>query len=451
MAGMNKLVFASRLFAALLALSFILARTAFSFALPITEFTLDNGLQVIVIEDHRAPVVLHAICYKVGGADETPGKTGLAHFFEHLMFKGTTKYPGDAFDNIMDENGAERNAFTSADVTCYYERAQVSLLGLMMDLDADRMQNLVLTPQVFETERKVVQEERRQQTESSPYAVAGEKLDAALFTRHPYGRPVVGIPEEVEALTLDDANVFYRRHYMPGNAIVLVVGDVQPDEMRTLAERHYGPLKNPGPLPVRNRIPEPNSDTPQRLEMQDHRISDPVFIRKYVMPARGSSSPREAAALTMLSVILGGNSESRFEKQLVVGRRVASAADATYNGAAITYGTYQIYGIPTPGQDVLKLEQDIDAIIADVAKNGIRPDELEWAKNASLAQYIYGLDNPTSFGINIGMALAMGESRADIYNREKVISEVTLEDVQKAARLVMENKHSVTIVLRPKS
>jgi zinc protease len=428
----------------------MLAHAAFAFKLPLTEFTLDNGLQVIVIEDHRAPVVLHAIAYRVGGADEAAGKTGLAHFFEHLMFRGTTKFPNDTFSVLMDENGAERNAFTMQDVTAYYERGNVELLGLMMELEADRMQNLLLTEAVFATERKVVQEERRQQTESDPYAVAGEKLDAVLFKAHPYGRPVVGLAQDVASLTRDDAFAFYRAHYMPATAIVLVVGDVQPEAVRQLVEKHYGPLKNQAALPKRERVAEPVRAKAERFELEDARINDPVFIRKYIAPARTSVSERQSAALSILSSILGGNSESRFEEKLVLGSREASAADASYNGQGLDYGSYQIYGVPTPGQDVSQLEQKIDGILADVVRDGVTQAELDRAKNSAMASYIYQLDDPAGFGVNIGLAVAMGVARKDIFNRDVVLGEVTREDVQQAARALFESQDHVTVTIRPK-
>lgn len=440
-----------RLILTCLALTLLQGKLAFGFSLPLTEFTLPNGLQVMLIEDHRAPVVLHAIAYKVGGADEEPGKTGLAHFFEHLMFKGTAKYPRDSFDRLMDENGAERNAFTTHDVTVFHERAGVDLLGLMMDLDADRMQNLQLTDDVLETERKVVQEERRQQTESSPYAVAGEKLDATLFKVHPYGRPVVGLPQDVAALTRADAEAFYRSHYMPGNAIVMVVGDVTPQKVRELADRYYAPLKNPSPVPVRTRPAEPELAQSETVEVQDARVNDPVFIRKYVVPASNIMSARETAAINILSVILGGNTESRFEKQLVVARREAAAADAQYSGQSIDYGSYQVYGVPTPGGDVLQLQNDVDAMLLDIARDGIAPEELEWAKNTTLASYIYALDNPTGFAMMIGLAVAMGENHDDIVKGDEMIAAVTREDVQKAAQQIFANRKAVTLILRPKS
>ncbi len=447
---MKQCAFLQRIGLAGAAVAVLLVKSALAFSLPVTEFTLENGLQVIVIEDHRAPVVLHAIGYRVGGADEVQGKTGLAHFFEHLMFKGTTKYPKDSFDRLLDENGAERNAFTTPDVTVYHERAHVSLLGLMMDLEADRMQNLVLTDTVFETERKVVQEERRQQTESSAYATAGERIGAALFRVHPYGRPVVGLPEDVAALTRTDAESFYRAHYMPGNAIVMVVGDVRPNEVRKLAERHYGSLKNLAPVPLRQRPEEPLRANPERLDLKDSRISDPLFIRRYLVPSRGAMPAREVAALNILSVILGGNTESRFEKQLVVANREAAAADAEYSGQSIAYGTYQIYGVPTPGQDVLELEKHMDAMLQDIVENGVKPEELDWARNTALASYIYALDNPTSFAMMIGLAVAMGEDRKNIYNGDTEISQVTREDVQRAATRVFASRHTVTLILRPK-
>lgn len=426
------------------------ARLAFGFTIPVTEFTLENGLQVIVIEDHRAPVVTHVIGYRVGGADEEPGKSGLAHFFEHLMFKGTTRYPKAAFNNLMDENGVERNAFTTHDLTAYYERGNAKLLAQFMDLNSDRMQNLVLTDEVFETERKVVQEERRQQTESDPMAIASEQVDALLFKQHPYGKPVVGWTKDVAAVTLKDAQAFYRQHYMPQNAIVLVVGDVATDDVRKLAERYYGPLKNNATSSPRKRSDISILAVPERLELQDGRISDPVILRKYIAPARDAVSERESAAFDILAAHLGGGSQSRLEKELVTKSRQATYAGAYYNSDALTYGTFQIYVVAAQGNDTGTIEKSVDAILKSVAEQGMTAAELDLIKERTLSGFIYQLDEPVSFAVMIGFATALGISHENIYGRDKTIAEVTLQDVQSAARKLYATKHNVTLILRGK-
>jgi zinc protease len=426
------------------------ARLTYAFTIPVTEFTLDNGIQVIVIEDHRAPVVMHAIGYRVGGADEEPGKTGLAHFFEHLMFKGTVRYPKAAFSTMMDDNGVEKNAFTTHDLTVYYERGNAKLLEQFVDLDSDRMQNLVLTDEIFETERKVVQEERRQQTESNPMAVASEQVDALLFKLHPYGKPVVGWTKDVAAVTLKDANDFYRQHYMPQNAIVLVVGDVATNDVRKLAERYYGPLKNNAAPKPRKRPDLSLQAFPQRLELQDGRISDPVILRKFIVPARDAVSERESAAFDILAAHLGGSSQSRLEKELVTGSRQATYAGAYYNSDALTYGTFQIYIVAAPASDTGKIEKDVDAILKSVAEQGMTAAELDSIKERTLSGYIYQLDEPVSFAVMIGFATALGISHENIYGRDKTIADVTLQDVQSAARMLYATRHDVTLVLRGK-
>ncbi|MFT3671243.1 M16 family metallopeptidase [Aestuariivirga sp.] len=419
--------------------------------MPLTEFTLKNGLKVILVEDHRTPVIFHAIAYKVGSADDEPGKSGVAHFLEHLLFKGTAKYPDGSFDRIMGENGAENNAFTTTDITVYYERLSSSLLGLAMELDADRMQNLQLSPEVFESERKVVLEEHRQTTESNPYAEANEVLQAALFKTHPYGIPTLGHPEEVQKLTLQDVLSYYRSHYMPGNAVVFVVGDANPGNVRELAERFYGPLQNPGAVPVRKRPAEPVRTAPERLEMADGRISDSSFIRDYLVPARSDLNRREVAANAVLAYILSGSSDSRFDKQLVNDARTASAAGASYSGRTITYGTFRIYATASAGGDVGQLEKAVDGILQDVVKNGVTADELSWAKNAMLASYIYDQDTPLNSALAIGTSLLTGEKREDIFLQDKAFAQVTRDDVKAAAARIFKTRHNVTIVLRPKT
>jgi zinc protease len=447
---MNVLNHIRRFALALAALTGFLTKAGFALSLPVTEFTLDNGLNVIVIEDHRAPVVLNAITYRVGGADEVTGKTGLAHFFEHLMFKGTTKYPKDSFDLLLDENGAERNAYTNLETTFYYERASSALLEQLMDLEADRMQNLVLTPEVFETERKVVQEERRLRTESDAYGSAIEKVNAVLFKSHPYGRPVVGVADDVAKLTLDDANAFYRSHYMPSNAILLVVGDVKPADVKNLAVKYFGPLKNNGKPPVVQRAPEPLHTKAERLELEDARVSDPAMIRIYNIGPNSATTPREASAYAVLASIMGSNSQSRLIKQLVTRDQVATMMSVSFGGSTNEYGMMYVTAAPRSGVDVLALEKQVDAILQDVKDHGVTAEELAQAINTSEAKDIYARDNPVGLGTTAADVRASGRSLNYIDAVSAALLKLTPADIQLAAQKVFDANHSVTLIMRPK-
>jgi zinc protease len=223
----------------------------------IEEFALDNGMQVVVIPDRRAPVVTHSVWYRVGSADEAAGKSGLAHFLEHLMFKGTAKFPFGEFDKILERNGAQGNAFTTRDYTAYYQRIASDRLAIVMELEADRMQNLVLNDENVLPELSVVREERRQRTDNDPVSLLAEQVEAAMFSAHPYGRPVIGWMSDVAKLTRQDAMDFYRANYTPANAVLIVAGDVTPSQVKSLAEKYYGPLVNTCIPKPRSRTPEP--------------------------------------------------------------------------------------------------------------------------------------------------------------------------------------------------
>ena len=228
----------------------------------VVEFTLGNGLQVLVIPDHRAPVVTQMIWYKVGAADEPPGSSGIAHFLEHLMFKGTDAIPPGQFSKIVAKNGGEDNAFTNHDVTAYFQRVAKDRLPTVMAMEADRMANLRLSKEDVATERDVILEERRSRVDNDPSSILQEQMMAALYTKHPYGIPIIGWAHEVAALDRDDALSFYKRFYAPNNALLVVAGDVEPDEVRKLAEETFGKLPPHGGLNGRSRPPEPEHQAP---------------------------------------------------------------------------------------------------------------------------------------------------------------------------------------------
>lgn len=271
----------------------------------ITSFELENGLQAVVIEDHRAPVVTQMVWYRVGSADEAPGETGIAHFLEHLMFKGTDKIPEGAFSKLVAENGGQDNAFTSYDYTAYFQRIAADRLDLVMGMEADRMVNLRLTNEIVLPERDVILEERNSRIENDPGSLFQEQMSATLYLNHPYGSPVIGWRSEMEELTLNDALDFYAAHYSPDNAILVVAGDVDPAEVEAMAKKHFGPIPPEGVIP-RRRTAEPPQLAAREIEMADPRVRQPYVIRRYLAPSRRTAGDETAASLAMLAQVLGG-------------------------------------------------------------------------------------------------------------------------------------------------
>ncbi|MEM6325323.1 MAG: pitrilysin family protein, partial [Pseudomonadota bacterium] len=290
-----------------LVLPFLVIAAAPLRAAEVTDFTLDNGLEVVVIEDTRAPVVVHMLWYRAGAADEPPGVSGVAHFLEHLLFKATETLASGEFSETVTKNGGSDNAFTSQDTTAYFQRVASDRLELMMQMEADRMRNIALTENDIVTERNVILEERAQRTDSNPNALFSEQRMSALYMNHPYGIPIIGWRHEMEQLDMEDVLAFYDEHYAPNNAVLIVAGDVESDEVRVLAERHYGPIPANPDIGPRIRPSEPPQLAERRLIFEDPRISDPYVTRAYLAPKRESGAQEEAAALVILADLLNGN------------------------------------------------------------------------------------------------------------------------------------------------
>ncbi len=424
---------------------------ALAFDVDATTFKLNNGMEVVVIPDHRAPVVTHMVWYKVGAADEPQGKAGIAHLLEHLMFKGTPKYPDGAFSRIVRANGGTDNAFTSQDYTAYFQRVMKDRLPLVMELEADRMQNLQLTDENVLPERAVVQEERRERTENDPSSLLSEQLDAALYTAHPYGKPVIGWMPEVANLTRQDAMDFYAAHYEPSNAILIVVGDVTPEEVKTLAERYYGPLENRRQVPERRRTVEPEPNAERRVTMRDARVSSPSWQRQYLAPAARHLPQREELALSILADIVGGGNQSRLYRELNVEKKIAAFAGAWYSGDYLDSGTFGVYASPNSGVSIEDTERAVDAILDEVATRGVSQEELDRSRNAVIASAVYLLDSQDALARLFGTALTTGQTVDDIKNWERDMASVTVEDVNKAARDVLDRRASVTGILLPEA
>lgn len=413
------------------------------------EFRLDNGMQVVVIPDHRAPVATHMVWYRVGAADETDGQSGIAHFLEHLMFKGTKAHPGDEFRNRVAAIGGDENAFTSSDYTGYYQRVAKENLGEMMSFEADRMTNLVLTDQVVATERNVVLNERRDRVERNPDAILNEALMRVLYLNHPYGRPVIGWNHEIEALDRQTALDFYRRYYTPNNAILVVAGDVTPQEVRRLAEEIYGAIPaRPGATRA-ERPSEPPAVGPRTVTVQDEKVREPQLQRAYVVPSSVTAEPGEAEALNLLGEILGGGATSRFYDNLVRGDGAATYAGASYHSSGLDSSRFYIYGLPKPGLALTELEERMDEVIRELQQNGVSEEELERAKRSAIAQAIYSLDNQARLANIVGRALVVGQTLADVQTWPARIDAVTAEDVQSVARKYLRPEAAATGYLEP--
>ncbi len=426
------------------------ANIAWSIDVPLTEFTLDNGMQVVVIEDHRAPVVTHSVWYRVGSADEVTGKSGLAHFLEHLLFKGTTKYPYGRFENLMDINGVESNAFTTSDYTAYYQRVAIDRLPLMMELESDRMQNLVLTDSNVRPELEVVREERRMRIENEPTALFGEQIDAALYTAHPYGRPVIGWMSEVQSLTKDDALEFYKKYYTPANAVLIVAGDVDPKDIKRLAEKNYGILKNTFQPKPRQRTPEPAPLVERRITMTSDRTPSASMLKVYLTPSYSTQSNNDATALDILAAVLGSNSQSRFYKTLVLDKKLALQAGAYFLGDQLDNGKFQIYVLPNPGVELAKLEAAVDAIVTDVQTNGVTKQELDRVLEQSLAEQVYALDDQNVLLRRAGAAIMTGQTAKQAFDTSQW-GQVTLDDIKRVANTYLQPQNSVIGIMLPKA
>jgi len=418
--------------------------TAVASATQITHFTLANGLEVVVIPDHRAPVVTHMLWYKVGSADETPGKSGLAHFLEHLMFKGTEKNPSGRFSQVVATIGGQENAFTSADYTGYFQRVPRDQLKAMMEFEADRMTGLELTDDVVRPELNVVLEEQNMRVANNPAARLGEQMDAALYLNHPYGRPVIGWRHEIEQLNREGALEFYRRFYAPNNAILVVAGDVTADEVRTMAEETYGKVPRFAEIKPRLRPQEPAQQAARTVTLADPRVTQPSVSRYYLAPSSLKARPGESEAIDVLAHILGRGSNSRLYQKLVVDKNIAVNAGASYDGTTVDNTRFGVYGSPKPGTTLPQLEQAIDVVIDDLIEHGVTAEELERAKSRMIADSVYANDNQRMMAQWYGASLATGATVDEVRTWPDRIRLVTAEAVRDAARRWLDKQRSVT-------
>jgi zinc protease len=438
--------------AAALVLGLGLAPLAAGAAGEVTEFTLDNGMQVVVIEDHRSPAVTHMVWYRAGAADETPGQSGVAHFLEHLMFKATDDLETREFSRIVEENGGSDNAFTSWDYTAYHQRVASDRLGLMMQMEADRMRDLILTEAEVATERQVILEERAQRTDTSPGALFNEQLNATFWLNHPYGRPVIGWRHEMEELSLQDARDWYDLHYHPNNAILIVAGDATPEEVRALAEEYYGPIPaNPAIAAGENRQrpSEPPHIAPRTVSYTDERVANPYVSINFLAPERNAGDQEQAAALTLLAEILAGSGiTSVLPREMQLEDERSLFVGAYYSGVNLDQTTFTLINMPLPGTSLEQAEADLLAEIDEFLVEGIDPEQFARIQFQIEAFEIYQEDDVNDVAYEYGYALTSGLTVEDVEAWPTILAATTIDDVMAAARDLFAQEATVTGYLR---
>ncbi len=414
-----------------------------------TKFTLDNGLQVVVVSNHRSPVVMQMLWYRVGSIDEPQGKSGIAHLLEHLMFKGTASHPNGEFSKMVARNGGNENAFTSFDYTGYHQTVSADRLEMIMELEADRMNALVLNEADIETEIDVILEERRQRIGNNPSGKLRLKLGAELFPNgHPYGRPVIGWEGEIKSVTRSDILDFYKKYYVPSNAILVIVGDVEPEAVRKLANKYYGPINN-AKTPPRPLLGMPDAPKSGEVIVRDARVGQPAWSLSVIAPSLGSSNAGRVAAFEVLAQVLGGGTTSRLYRALVIGDGKVVSAGAGYSSDPMGPGRFVFYASPKPGAKLDAIANDIEKELKKLIKNGLTSGELGRVKKRMLADAIYVRDSLKSSAWALGGALAAGHKISDVEEWPNNIKNINEADVISAAKQIFNEKRKVTAKLLP--
>jgi zinc protease len=419
------------------------ARAALKYADQVVERTLDNGFKMLLLEDHKAPVAVVQVWYRVGSRNELPGLTGLSHMLEHMMFKGTTRNGPEEYSRIIAQNGGNENAFTSDDATTYFATLASDRIGVEVELEADRMRNLVLSEQLFEPERQVVAEERRMRTDNNPISFMFESLNAATFLEHPYRQPVIGWPTDIAGWKLADLKAHYETYYQPNNAFLVAVGDFDAQKLGEVVERHFGGFPRAADAPpVRAKEPPPRGarrvsvERPARL---------PFVAMQYVTP---NLHHPDAPALEMLESVLSNGKSSRFYQRLVREQRVALDAGASYARTAVDDKTFTISAQPQPGVSAEQLEKALLAEIEAIQKAPPAQDELDRARSQVEAAFVFAQDSMFYRGMLLGTYEIAGGWR-QIDDFLPAIDKVTPEQVQEVARKYLTPQNRTTGVLVP--
>lgn len=414
----------------------------------VETFTLDNGMQAVVIPNHRVPAVSHMLWFRIGSADEEAGMSGLAHYLEHMLFKGTDKLEVGEYSQTVSKYGGDHNAFTSYDYTGYYVNIAKEHLPKIMALEADRMVNLKVGEAEFLKEREVIIEERSMRTDNQPSALLREQMMAALFLNHPYHTPVIGWRHEMAALSHEQVFDMYRRYYHPNNAVLIVAGDITAAELKPLAEAHYGSMKK-GETLARDWTQEPKHVAERRLVLRDEKVRQPSFRRYYLAPSFVSGETKRALPLSLFSQVLGGSETGRLYQELVVKRKLATSAAAYYNGVNRGPSVFSISATPAEGVELATLEAAVDEVLAGIKQGGVTGEELARAKTQSKAEVIYARDGLQSLAYIIGQLYMVGLDE-DFFNQwPQMIEQVEAEQLRRAARAVLVRERAVTGWLLP--
>ncbi|MBE1237814.1 insulinase family protein [Phaeovibrio sulfidiphilus] len=413
-------------------------------------FELSNGLKVVVLPDHRSPVVHHMVWYRVGAADEPAGKSGLAHLLEHMMFKGTKTLAAGEFSKIIARHGGNDNAFTSDNYTAYYQSIAREHLPMVMEMEADRMVNLLFGEEDFRTELSVVREERRARTDTEPSSLLMEQMRKRLWGDYPYANPVIGWEDELVRLTREDALAFYDRFYGPDNAILIVAGDVRTEDVRPLAERTYGQLKSRG-FGVRSRDRVPGAALDDTMVLHHWQVRQPSITRILVAPAQSSDPNGHVDALKVFAELLGRGPTSHLYRSLVVDRKIAVSAGAWYSAESLDYGTFGLYAIPAEGVSTETLVKELDAELARLLASGVDADEVARARHRLKAGLVYARDSLSRGAQTMGVALTTGSTVESVESWPARLDAVTVEAVEAAAKALFnpDTRRMVTGILLP--
>lgn len=424
--------------------------TGFAAHAEVFEKTLSNGLKVVVKEDHRAPVLVQQVWYRAGSMDERTGTTGLAHVLEHMMFKGTKNVPVGEFSKRIAAAGGRENAFTSYDYTAYFQQLHISKLPLAMELESDRMQNLLLSDEEFGKEIKVVMEERRMRTDDEPHSLMQERLMALAFQEHPYHSPVIGWMNDLETLTAADAQGWYQSWYAPNNATLIVAGDVKADEVFALAQRYYGNIPSRA-LPKRKDFKEPAQNGIKRFVIKAPAQLPNVMMAYHAPVLRDAEKDDKPYALEVLAGILDGNESARLNKTLVREQQLASSVGAGYDSTSRGPGLFILEGTPSEGKTAADLEAALREQIAAIVRDGVSQDELARVKAQVMASEVYKRDSVFYQAMQIGQLESIGLTHHAIPVMLKKFQAVTAQQVQDAAREFLTDDNLTVGVLDPQA
>lgn len=417
-------------------------------ATPIETFKLANGLEVVVVSNHRTPAVSHMLWYRVGAADDPPGKSGLAHFHEHMMYAGTATYGNGVYADMINRAGGKQNALTTSDATAYYITISKDELPLAMRLEADRMSPLVPSNESTATEKEVIIEERRARIDNNPAALLSEQMDAALFRNHPYQLPIIGWAHEMQELSKSDVLRFHQTWYKPNNAVLVLSGDITAKEARPLVEQYYGGIPS-GSVPSRKWESEPPQNAERKLVMRHPNVNQTVWSQMYATSSLGYGDKDNALPLIVLSQLLGGGKTSQLYRELVADEKLVSDINVSYDAFTRGPSRFEITATPEPGVKMEEVEKAVQEQLQKAMSEGFAKEDIERAKTLLKAEAVYARDGLDSMARVMGWIRMAGLS-TDYFSRwPEMIDAVTPEQIAKAAKDTIKPEQSVTGWLLP--